>query len=289
MKKCILVLFISFIAGFSGNLFAQNRFWVAATAANWNNAANWSATSGGAGGASIPGTGGSEVAVFNGNGLGDCNLDISPIVSGITVNGYTGTINLQGRNLTTTGATNTFTTGTISNSGAAAALVLNTTGSTTFNGTLFNANANISGSSGRLFFNGSTFNGTVTVTKTDANADTGTGGNTFTNTLTITNAGTGELRFGNTSPDIYNALVININNTGDISVARTSAGNQLNQNIIVNYNSTGQVLFGANGGTSTLANGRTITVGAVGGSGCVIFPGKSNASGSNCSKHILIG
>jgi hypothetical protein len=268
MKKCILVLFISFIAGFSGSLFAQNRFWVASSAANWNNAANWSATSGGPGGASIPGTGGSEVAVFNGNGLGDCNLDISPLVSGITVNGYTGTINLQGRNLTTTGVSNIFTTGTISNSGAAAALVLNTTGSTTFNGTLFNANANISGNTGRLLFNGSTFNGSVSIIKTDNNTDNGNGGNTFNNMLTIGNAGTGELRLGNANPDIFNSLIININNTGDISVARTSAGNQLNQNITINYNSTGQVLFGANGGTSTLANGRTIAVGTVGGSGC---------------------
>ena len=265
MKKCSLILFISFIAGFTGILSAQNRFWVAAGASNWNNSANWSTTSGGAGGASIPGTGGSEVPVFNASGLGNCNLDIAPIVPGITVNGYTGTINLLGNNLTTTG-TSTFTTGTISNSGAAAAVVLNTTLTTTFNGTLFSAN--ISGSSGRIFFSGSTFNGTVSVIKTDNNTDNGAGGNTFSNTLTIGNSGTGEFRFGNTNPDIFSALVVNVNGTGIVSLARTGVGNQFNQNIIINYNATGDVVFGANGGTSTLATGRTISIGTVGGSGC---------------------
>ncbi len=265
MKKCVLVLFISFLAGFTGNLFAQNRFWVATTAANWNNAANWSATSGGAGGASIPGTGGSEVPVFNTGGQGNCNLDIAPLVPGITVNGYNGTINLLGRNLTTTG-TNTFASGTISNTGGAAAVVLNTTLTTTLSGTLFNAS--VTGSSGRIFFNGSYFNGAVNVIKTDNNADTGTGNNTFANTLTLGNSGTGELRLGNTNPDIFSSITININNTGDISLARTSTANFFTQNITINYNSTGAVLFGANGGTSSLVTGRTISIGTVGASGC---------------------
>jgi hypothetical protein len=265
MKKCILVLLVSLVSGLTSNLFAQNRFWVAATASNWNNTANWSATSGGAGGASVPGTGGSEIAVFNANGLGDCNLDISPVVSGITVTGYTSTIDLLGNNLTTTG-TNTFTTGTISNTGAAAAVVLNTTVTTTFSGTVFNAN--ISGSSGRLFFNGSMFNGTVDAIKTDNNTDNGTGGNVFANTLTVGNAGTGELRLGNTNPDVFNAVIVNVNSTGDISLARSSAANQFNHNITIHYNAAGDVFFGANNGTSTLANGRTIGIGTVGGSGC---------------------
>lgn len=266
MKKFLLILSVCLCTGFTGNLLAQNRFWVAASASNWNNTANWSVSSGGPGGASVPGTGGSEIPVFNAGGAGNCNLDITPIVPGITVNGYTGTIDLQGRNLTTTG-TNTFTTGTISNTGGAAAVVLNTTLTTTFNGTLFTAS--ISGSSGRIFFNGSTFNGTVNVIKTDNNTDNGNGGNTFANTLTLGNSGTAEFRLGNTNPDIFNAaVVININSTGDVSLARTGVGNQFNQNITINYNSNGEVFFGANGGTSTLANGRTLSIGTVGGSGC---------------------
>lgn len=210
MKKWFLVLFISLIAGFDGNLFAQNRFWVAAAASNWNNAANWSTTSGGAGGATIPGTGGSEVPIFNANGLGNCNLDITPVVPGITVNGYTGTIDLVGNILTTTG-TNTFTSGSIINTGGSGALTLNTTLTTTFNGTTVGADVN--GSTGRIFFNGSTFNGTVAITKTDNNNDSSTGNNIFNGTTTITHFGGGQLTLSNGARDQFNG-VTTFNNYG---------------------------------------------------------------------------
>ncbi|MFZ2905487.1 MAG: T9SS type A sorting domain-containing protein [Cyclobacteriaceae bacterium] len=253
---------VLFLVGTGACVLGQNRFWIAGATGNWNDPANWSTTSGGAGGASVPGAG--NAAIFNANGLGNCNLDIAPTVGGITVNGYTGTIDLTGNNLTTTG-TNLFTTGTISNSGGAAAVTLNTTVTTTFNGTLFNANVN--GSTGRLYFSGSTFNGTVTVTKTDNNLDVGAGGNIFNNSLTISSAGTGELRLGNTNPDSFSTLTINLNNTGNVSLARISAGNVFNENITINYNSTGDVFVGAAGGTSSLQTGKIISIGAIGGAG----------------------
>lgn len=241
---------------------AQNRFWIAASPGNWNDPANWSTTSGGAGGASVPGAG--NTAIFNANGQGNCTLDISPTVNGITVNGYTGTLDLSGNLLTTTGI-NTFVSGTIINSGGPASVVLNTTGSTTFNGTRFDAD--LTGTSGRLFFNGSVFNGTVTLTKSDNNTDTGTGGNTFNGNFSITHSGTAELRFGNTNPDTFNNLTLNINNTGNLVLARTAAGNLFNGNITINYSSAGDVAFGSNGGTSTLADTRTLSV-TCGGTGC---------------------
>jgi hypothetical protein len=55
---------------------------------------------------------------------GNCTLDVAANVAGVTVNGYTDTIDLNEFNLTTTG-TNTFATGTIVNSGGAAALPVN--------------------------------------------------------------------------------------------------------------------------------------------------------------------
>lgn len=266
MKKLFLILFITLITVFNGNLFAQNRFWVAASASNWNNTANWSTTSGGAGGASVPGTGGSEVPVFNASGLGNCNLDIAPVVPGITINGYTGTINLLGNNLTTTGG-NTFTTGTISNTGGAAAIVLNTTGLTTFNGTLFTAN--ISGSSGRLLFNGSTFNGTVSVTKTGNSNDDGTGNNTFGGSVTLQNSSGNRLRTATATRDIFNGtLNLTSNGTGAIELAYSTAGNQFNGNIIITYTTPGTISFGLGSGTSTLAAPRTLSVAGFGGSGC---------------------
>jgi hypothetical protein len=57
-------------------------------------------------------------------------------------------------------------------------------------------------------------------------------------------------------------------NTGPIEVAYNAAGTQFNQNISITYNSTGAITFGANGGTSTLAAARTVSVVGFGGAGC---------------------
>ncbi|MBX2965512.1 MAG: hypothetical protein KF845_05145 [Cyclobacteriaceae bacterium] len=261
MKKgfilSILVLFIT-IAGF-----AQNRFWVASTPGNWSDPANWSTGSGGAGGASVPIAG--NTAIFNNLGSGDCILDISPSLTAITINAtFTGIIDLPGnRTLTTTG-TNTFAGGTI-NSGTGATLALDVSGTTTFSGTQFDVP--VDGSTAGLNFSGSTFNGTVNITKTDNNNYNGQGGNTFNNTLTVTTLGGGELRFAVTNPDTFSDVILNINGTGSIALARDAAGTQFNGNITVNYNGTGNALFGSNGGTSTLADTRTVSV-TCGASGC---------------------
>lgn len=275
MKRFYLLAVFALVTQLS---LAQSRFWIATTSGNWNDAANWSATSGGAGGASVPTTG--NLAVFNGVGgrNGNCTLDVAPTVGGITVNGYTGTIDLNGNILTTIGA-NTFTTGTISNTGAAADFVLNTAAISTFNGTLFNVP--ISGTGARLFFSGSTFNGPVNVTKSNNNNDDGAGGNTFNAAFTVTKTGIGELRFANTNPDIFNGpVVINQNTTGNISIARVAAGTQFNNDITINFNSTGGVQFGSNGGTSTLANTRTITVTTATASGNLSLGGFTQAGGT---------
>jgi hypothetical protein len=138
--------------------------------------------------------------------------------------------------------------------------VLNTTGSSTFNGTAFNVD--IIGTSGNLLFNGSIFNGSVNLIKTNSTLDGGTGGNTFNNSLTLTNSSTNDIRMGNTNPDVFNGdVTLNINSTGDFSIARIAAGNQFNGNIVINYNAGGTVAFGSTNGTSTLASGKTITVG----------------------------
>ena len=78
----------------SAGLSAADRFWISASSSNWNNTANWSTTSGGSGGASVPG--GSDRAVFNGVGgrNGGCTVDVSPTVDGMLVtSGYSGTFN----------------------------------------------------------------------------------------------------------------------------------------------------------------------------------------------------
>jgi len=282
-KVCLFLLFTCVI---SYTAFSE-RYWVATTASNWNNTANWSATSGGAGGASVPGSG--VAAIFDSGGTGNCTLDMAPTIGSISISGYSGTINLNGNNLTISGSTaSTFSSGTVSNSGASAAVVLSgTTGTFTFNGSTISAN--ISGTAGSITFSGgstfggtvtlsaanillngttssvNTFNGTTTLTKTGTGSDLGTGGNRFNGTTSLINTATsGMFESANNYDDIFNGnLTLTCSNAGaGISMADGSAGNQFNGNIIVN--SSGADITFCNGSTSataTLAEGKTITAG----------------------------
>ncbi len=81
----------------------QARFWVAAGASNWNNIANWSAATGGVGGASVPLVG--DDVNFDGGGLGSCTIDIPVSIRSITVAAlYTGTITQGANSITTVNA-----------------------------------------------------------------------------------------------------------------------------------------------------------------------------------------
>ena len=85
---------------------AANRFWVATGPSNWNNTANWSIVSGGAGGSSVPGA--ADAAIFDNNGAGNCTIDIAVTITSVNVNAtYIGTIS-QGANTITTSGTATF-------------------------------------------------------------------------------------------------------------------------------------------------------------------------------------
>jgi hypothetical protein len=93
-------LFLSLAISYCG--FSANRYWVSASASNWNNTANWSANSNSAGGASVPGT--SDIAIFDGAGgnNGTCSIDAAVNVAGFSIAGYSGTIT-QGANTITIG------------------------------------------------------------------------------------------------------------------------------------------------------------------------------------------
>lgn len=267
MKKLVMLSLVAIVC-IAIPLHAQNRFWVASSSGFWNDANNWSTSSGGAGGASVPGA--SNVAIFNGASgrNGNCVLNIAPTVGGISMNGYTGSVDLNGNNLTTTG-TNTFTSGSISNSGATASLVLNsTTVTTTFNGTTFHIP--VTGTSGRIFFNGSTFNSTVSLTKAANSTDDNTGGNTFNGAVSLTsNVTSAAWRLGGTNPDIFNnTLAFILGNTGDFYPSYGAAGTQYNDDVSITYNGNGDVFMGFNGGTSTLASGKVISVAGFGAAGC---------------------
>lgn len=94
------------------------RFWVTGGTGNWNSTTNWSATSGGASGASVPGS--ADTATLNANsGSGTVTLDISPTIQTLTCTGFTGTlafgtntISLNSTGTIFTGATTMTVTGT---------------------------------------------------------------------------------------------------------------------------------------------------------------------------------
>ena len=68
------------------------RYWIAGAPGNWTDTANWSTSSGGAGGASIPII--DTTAVFDSNGLGTCTLDASAWIRGLQFSsGFTGIFN----------------------------------------------------------------------------------------------------------------------------------------------------------------------------------------------------
>jgi len=70
------------------------RFWVTGGTGNWNDTSNWSATSGGASGASVPGS--ADTATFNASsGSGTATLDISPDIQTLTMTGFTGTLDFN--------------------------------------------------------------------------------------------------------------------------------------------------------------------------------------------------
>ncbi len=106
------------------------------------------------------------------------------------------------------------------------------------NGSVFNGN--VTALSGSLVFNGATFNGSGNFTKTGLPSDQASGGNTFNGDVEFTVTNTGILYLHNTGTDLFNG------------------------NIRVNNTSTGEIRFGNTTGTSTLAAGKTITVGGTG-------------------------
>ena len=94
------------------------RFWVTGGTGNWNSTTNWAATSGGASGASVPGS--SDTAALDASsGAGTVTLDISPTIQTLTCTGFTGTlafgtntISLNSTGTIFTGATTMTVTGT---------------------------------------------------------------------------------------------------------------------------------------------------------------------------------
>jgi hypothetical protein len=103
MKKLVYSLICSLFICLN-TLYSANRYWISSGGtANFNNPSNWSITSGGTGGASAPGA--SDIAIFNGSGVGPCTINAASNVAGISIlAGYTGTISFNSGITLTIGA-----------------------------------------------------------------------------------------------------------------------------------------------------------------------------------------
>ena len=268
---------------FSFSVSAAPRFWVAATASNWNNAANWSATSGGAGGASVPTTG--DNVTFDGSGLGNCTVDVGVTIDQITVAlAYTGTIDLNGSAFLINGAgaaLNFFAGGTINDTPGTSSLTLSNQQNIAFSGTDFGAVVNVTGTNvaialsvfnaavtitaDLILYNGSIFNGTLTSEQTGATNSVGIGGNRFNGISSFTNSGSADFRLAETNPDTFNAQTTFTNtSTQRIRVCNNSTGNVVNGDVIFNATGAGLgIRFGVDGEVEVGA-GATFTVGGSG-------------------------
>ena len=85
------------------------RYWVTGGTGNWNSTTNWSATTGGASGASVPGSADAVVLDIS-SGSGTVTLDISPTIQTLTCTGFTGTLDF-GTNTISLNSTGTIFTG----------------------------------------------------------------------------------------------------------------------------------------------------------------------------------
>src|SRR5580692_397771 len=191
----------------SQGLHAANRYWVGLLPGNWSSTLNWSSTSGGLGGSSVPAAadnvffdgGASPLYLDNGN----CTIDVAVSVTSITISsGYTGTIS-QGAN-------------TIAVSGAASF------GGGTFTGG--SANITITG----VFTNsGTAFTSTTAILELQNNAAF-TGGSFAHNNGEVQINGPASQTISGTSPVFYTLEFVGTGHTTTLS----STGNIAVQNLL---------------------------------------------------------
>jgi hypothetical protein len=232
MKNYLYLCFLLVALTFSLSGMAANRYWIATVTANWNNTANWSATSGGAGGASIPAA--ADIANFDNNGLGNCTIPAAVTITSLVVNaGYTGTITQSTNPITISGAV-TFAGGTFDGSSS----TMTIGGALTLSGTtfMFPATLNLNGgsltytagtldpntnSSTVVFGAGQTITGSFAINNATFN-NTTPWGMTFTlgagNVLTIN----GNMAMTGTNPLTYSGGTIDL--LGNLSLGNTGTG-----------------------------------------------------------------
>jgi hypothetical protein len=174
MKNILkIVSLFTLLLALSGDLNAAKRYWISSSPAYWNNTANWSLSSGGGSGASVPSS--SDTAYFDGNGVANDTIDATVNIKRLDISaGFTGKLIQRSFSITigTGGAT---LSGGIFSGGSAA---ISVTGSFTISGTAFTSTSNTLTIVGDYTLSSGSFthnNGKVTFTTTN----TITGSTTF--------------------------------------------------------------------------------------------------------------
>ena len=178
----------------------------------------------------------------------------STLAAGKTVtvgSGFSGSGILQFRRFTQTGIT-------------AQSLTLTGTSTLTLaSGNTFNGDVNFTAP--QVLLSGTTFNGSATIEKNGATNNAGAGGNSFNGTTVLTASGSGYFMTGNGSADNFNAdVTLNNSGIGILHLAYATATANFAGNIVLNNTNTGGIYFGNNGGSSILAAGKTLSIGAGG-------------------------
>jgi hypothetical protein len=231
---CAGILFLS-----SQSLHAANRYWVGILPGNWSSTLNWSSTSGGLGGSSVPAAG--DNVFFDGGASplfldnGNCTIDVAVSVTSITVSsGYTSTIS-QGAN-------------TIAISGAASF------GGGTFTG----GSANIT-IAGVFTLSATAFTSTTAILELQNNAAF-TGGSFAHNNGEVQFNGPASQTISGTSPVFYTLEFVGTGHTTTLS----STGNIVVQNLL---SLTGASSYTVNTGTLAVSGNISLTNTATGDGG----------------------
>jgi hypothetical protein len=237
-SKPPFILLLLLIASITTATAQADRYWKGITT-DWNSTLNWSTTSGGLGGASVPGT--TNNVFFDANGTGNCALPSATIqINTLSIAaGYTGTITL--------GAT-VFTV----------------------NGTATLSGGNLSGGTSNIqFTSGFTLSGT-NFTSTSARLLI-LGNTSFTSGSFNHNNGTTRFQQGTANMTISgNSFTFNhLELAGPFRTTNINSSQQVNGNLLLDsspgdlrLNAASAVTITVNANTTTSTDGNTVNIGA---------------------------
>jgi hypothetical protein len=246
--------------------------WNGSLSNSWTTAGNWSPSG-------IPGAL-DDVKIVTGSNI--CVLSTSIAINNITLT--SGTLDLNSSALTVNGTTATFSLGTIQNG----SLVVSAANTTTFGSGSVSMNCTVNITSSALSVRNTTFNSTVTITKTGSTNDTNNGTNIFNDAATITNAGAGYILLGNTGGDkFYNTATFNNTGSNHLYVAYNSSNNIFNGVTTFNNAPSANTSIYVGWYSAGVVFNNDIIVNAVSGSGIQFCGGNATASATLSSGHTI--